>query len=67
MVSDGGREVKREHQRGQTPNGGVCPLVTWLWADGQIGGVGLAAGAWAAVRTCFIRAGVGTAVRKAQE
>jgi hypothetical protein len=37
------------------------------WADGQIGGVGLAAAAWAAVQTCFIRAGVDTAVQKAQE
>jgi hypothetical protein len=37
------------------------------WADGQIGGVGLAAAAaWAAVQTCFTRAGVDTAVQGSQ-
>ena len=36
------------------------------WADGQINGVGLAAAAWAAVQTCFIRAGVDNAVKQSQ-
>lgn len=31
------------------------------WGDGAIDGVGLAGAAWAAVQTCFIRAGVNTA------
>jgi hypothetical protein len=34
------------------------------WADGQINGVALAAAAWAAVQTCFIRAGVDNAAQK---
>ncbi len=28
------------------------------WSDGQINGVGFAATVWAALQTCFIRAGI---------
>jgi hypothetical protein len=37
------------------------------WSDGQIGTLGLAAAAWAAVQTCFIRAGVANEAQKAGE
>ena len=37
------------------------------WADGDINGLALAAAAWAAVQTCFIRAGLANEVQKAQE
>ena len=37
------------------------------WADGQIGGVALLAALWAAAQTCFIRAGIGNEVTKAQQ
>ncbi len=37
------------------------------WADGDISLVGLAGAAWAAVQTCFIRAGVANEVAKAQQ
>ena len=36
------------------------------WADGQMGGVALIAAIWAAVQSCFIRAGVANEVTKAQ-
>jgi hypothetical protein len=36
------------------------------WADGSINGVALAASAWAAVQTCFIRAGVANEAAKTQ-
>jgi hypothetical protein len=32
------------------------------WSDGQINGVGLAATVWAALQTCFIRAGIANEV-----
>lgn len=34
------------------------------WSDGQITNVGLAAALWAAVQTCFIRAGVANELQK---
>jgi hypothetical protein len=37
------------------------------WADGDINGVGLAAAIWAAIQTCFIRAGVATEVQKSRQ
>jgi hypothetical protein len=37
------------------------------WSDGQIDMAGLIAAAWAAAQTCFIRAGVATEARKAEE
>jgi len=37
------------------------------WADGQIDGVALLAALWAAAQACFIRAGIGNEVKKAQE
>ena len=37
------------------------------WADGQIDGVALLAAVWAAAQACFIRAGIGNEVKKAQE
>lgn len=36
------------------------------WADGDINAVALAGAIWAAVQTCFIRAGVANEVQKAQ-
>lgn len=36
------------------------------WADGQIDLLALAGAAWAAAQACFIRAGIGNEVRKAQ-
>ena len=36
------------------------------WADGDIGGLGLAAAAWAAVQTCFIRAGIANEVGRTE-
>jgi hypothetical protein len=35
------------------------------WSDGQITNISLAAALWAAVQTCFIRAGVATEMAKA--
>lgn len=37
------------------------------WADGQIGTAGLLAAVWAAAQTCFIRAGIGNEIAKAQQ
>jgi hypothetical protein len=37
------------------------------WADGQIDGVALLAAVWAAAQACFIRAGIGNEVAKAQQ
>ena len=37
------------------------------WANGQIDNVGILAAVWAAAQTCFIRAGVGNEVQKAQQ
>ncbi len=37
------------------------------WADGQIDGVALLAALWAAAQACFIRAGIGNELKKAQE
>jgi ABC-type phosphate/phosphonate transport system substrate-binding protein len=37
------------------------------WADGQIDVTALACAIWAAVQTCFIRAGIDTAVQKGQQ
>ena len=36
------------------------------WADGQIDGVALLAALWATAQACFIRAGIGNDVTKAQ-
>ena len=35
------------------------------WAEGQISGTALAASAWGAVQSCFLRAGIATEVQKA--
>ena len=37
------------------------------WADGQIDSVALAGAVWAAVQTCFIRAGIDNSAKKAAE
>ena len=37
------------------------------WADGQIDGYSLAAAIWAAVQTCFIRAGISNEMQKSQQ
>ena len=36
------------------------------WSDGQINGVGFATAVWAALQTCFIRAGLGNELAKPQ-
>ncbi|HOF17357.1 MAG TPA: hypothetical protein PK082_00475 [Phycisphaerae bacterium] len=36
------------------------------WADGQIDTLALLAAVWAAAQACFIRAGIGNEVQKAQ-
>jgi hypothetical protein len=37
------------------------------WADGDLNTTGILAAAWAAVQTCFIRAGVANEIDKAQQ
>ena len=37
------------------------------WADGQIDALALLAAVWAAAQACFIRAGIGNEVSKAQQ
>jgi len=37
------------------------------WAEGSISGTGLLAALWAAVQTCFLRAGLANEVAKTQE
>ncbi len=43
----------------------LCALAAF--GDGQIDAMALAAAAWAAVQTCFIRAGVANAAVKTQQ
>ena len=37
------------------------------WSENEISGTGLLAALWAAIQTCFIRAGISNAITKAQE
>ena len=37
------------------------------WSENEISGTSLLAAAWAAIQTCFIRAGISNAIAKSQE
>ena len=37
------------------------------WSENEISGTGLLAALWAAIQTCFIRAGISNEVAKAQQ